>query len=202
MVIRDNYAVQAAAAKKRFLTYDQQEIIRRCALQWDEAYFYPRLLGTPYRICRKTGDMQCFRDGKWADGNSFAEVMILLDWLCDSRADRYITGNWVNLVAQNHAFHQDLQAGEDADATAFSQNPGKFAAACEALGGKPCPGGDVGYTVELLDGLCIRVLLWHGDEEFPAQLRFLWDENTTRYIRYETSWYALGLLLRRLRESM
>ena len=79
-----------------------------------------------------------------ADGNSFAEVMTLLDWLCDSRADRFLSGNWVNLVTQNHAFHQNLRAGEDADATAFSQNPEKFAAACKALGGKPCAGGDMG----------------------------------------------------------
>ena len=199
---RDNYAIQAASAKKRFLTYDQQEIIGRCALKWDEAYFYPRLLGVPYRVCRKTGDMQCLREGQWTDGNSFAEVMILLDWLCDSRNDRYITGNWVNLVTQNHAFHQQLQGKEDADAAIFSQNPEKFASACEALGGKICPGGDIGYTVELLDGLCIRLQLWHADEEFPAQLRFFWDENATRYIRYETTWYALGLLLRSLREHM
>ena len=45
------------------------------------------------------------------------------------------------------------------------------------------------------------VQLWYGDEEFPPRLRFLWDENTTRYIRYETTWYALGLLMKRLREA-
>ena len=65
MEIRDNYAMQAARAKQRFLSYDQEEIIRRCALQWDEDYFFARLLGTPYRIFRKSGDMQCFREGKW-----------------------------------------------------------------------------------------------------------------------------------------
>jgi len=202
MQIRDNYAIQTAQAKLRFLTYDQQELIRRCRLRYDEAYLYTRLLGSRYRICRRTGDMEYLSEGKWVDGNSFAEVMVLLDWLCDSREDRYITGNWVNLVNQNHAFHQDLQAGEDEDARAFSQTPEKLAAACRALGGLPCPGGDLSYTVELVDGLCIRLLLWHGDEEFPARLRFLWDENTTRYIRYETTWYALGLLLRKLRAYM
>ena len=64
------------------------------------------------------------------------------------------------------------------------------------------PGADLGYAIELLDGLRILVQLWHGDEEFAPRLRFLWDENTTQYIRYETTWFALGLLKERLREKM
>ena len=46
------------------------------------------------------------------------------------------------------------------------------------------------------------VQLWHGDEEFPPNLRLLWDENTLRYLRYETTWYAAGLLMQRIRERM
>ena len=46
------------------------------------------------------------------------------------------------------------------------------------------------------------VQLWHGDEEFPPRLRFLWDENPTRYIRYETTWYAAGLLLSEIKSKM
>ena len=35
---RDNYKTQADQAKKHFLTYDQQELISRCRLDFDEAY--------------------------------------------------------------------------------------------------------------------------------------------------------------------
>jgi hypothetical protein len=69
------------------------------------------------------------------------------------------------------------------------------------MDGQQLPGGDIGYAIELIDGLRVFVQLWHGDEEFPPRLRFLWDENTTRYIRYETTWYAVGLLIRRLRQK-
>ena len=40
MIPKDNYRTQAEQAKKRFLTYDQQELICRCALRYDEEYFY------------------------------------------------------------------------------------------------------------------------------------------------------------------
>ena len=64
------------------------------------------------------------------------------------------------------------------------------------------PGADVGYAIELIDGLRIFVRLWHGDEEFLPKLDCLWDENVLRYIRYETTWFALGLLIERIRAEM
>lgn len=200
---RDNYQLQAAQAKKLFLTYDQQKLIARCGLRSDETYLYTALLSETYRIHRQTGDMERFHCGGWVDGNSFAEVMTILDWLCDSRPDRYITGRWINIATQGHYFHRSLQEEpEDPDALYFDRYPAAFGIACRAMGGQALPGADVGYAIELLDGLRVLVQLWHGDEEFAPRLRFLWDENTTRYLRYETTWYALGLLTRRIRENM
>lgn len=197
----NNYDIQLAQAKKLFLTYDQQKLIDRCNLRYDENYFYINFLGCPYRICRKTGDMERKPKEKWLDGNSFGEVMTILDWLCDSKPDRFPAGRWINVVSQGHYFHSSLQEdGEDPEARRFDKDPDVFRRACRALGGKPDESADMSYTIELLDGLKILAQFWHGDEEFPPRLRFLWDENVLRYIRYETTWYALGVLLRKLRE--
>lgn len=200
---QDNYAIQAEQAKKLFLTYDQQELIQRCRLRYDETYLYTTFLSEVYRICRKTGNMERHHENRWIDGNSFGEVMIILDWLCDSRSDRYITGRWVNLITQAHSFHTQLQEDpKDPYASLFDRRPEDFAKACVALGGEKMPGGDVSYAIEIIDGLRILVQLWHGDEEFAPRLRCFWDENTTRYIRYETTWYAQSLLLAKLQEYM
>lgn len=199
----NNYDIQLMQAKKRFLTYDQQELISRCRLRFDENYLYTQLLTQDYRICRKTGDMERLVKDRWVDGNSFGEVMTILDWLCDSRADRYITGRWINIITHGHYFHRGLQEdGDNPNAALFDRNPEAFSAACLALKGEELPGADMGYAIELIDGLRVFVQLWHGDEEFPPRLRCLWDENTTRYIRYETTWYAVGLLMTRIRENM
>lgn len=205
MVVKkqDNYKIQVAQAKKHFLTYDQQALIKRCHLRFDDQYLYTRLLSEEYRICRESGDMERLHQGNWVDGNDFAEVMTILDWLCDSRADRYITGRWINIVSHGHYFHSNLQEdGADAYAEFFDKHPDTFAMACQAMGGESLPGADVGYAIELIDGLHIFVQLWHGDEEFPPRLRFLWDENALRYLRYETTWYAVGLLRVRIREKV
>ena len=55
-------------------------------------------------------------------------------------------------------------------------------------------GGDEAYAVEVMDGLEIGIFFWHADDEFPAQIRFFWDENATMYIKYETMHYTLGYL--------
>lgn len=200
---RDNYQIQAAQAKKLFLTYDQQELIRRCRLRFDERYFYVPFLGEPYRICRATGDMQRQQDGQWRDANSFNEVMTMLDWLCDSKAERRISGRWVNLVSQGHYFHGNLQEQEaDPNALLFDSHPTAFAQACQALGGEKIAGADISYAIELVDGLRVLLQLWHGDEEFAPRLRILWDESALQFIRYETTWFAQGLLLSRVREKM
>lgn len=199
----DNYKIQAEQAKKHFLTYDQQELIGRCGLRYDDIYLYTEFLSKPYRIHRGTGDMERLEKEKWVDGNSFGEVMTILDWLCDSKENRYITGRWINVVSHGNYFHGSLQEDTSSPyARLFDNDPGGFAAACEALKGERLPGADLSYSIELVDGLRILVQLWHGDEEFPPRLRCLWDENTTRYIRYETTWYAVGVLMERIKEEM
>ena len=198
----NNYEIQVLQAKKHFLSYDQQELIRRCHLRHDERYFYFDFLSEPYRLCRNDGNLERFHENAWIDGNSFGEVMTVLDWLCDSRAERYIAGRWINIVTHGHYFHGQLQEGNHAYAAVFDQNPEGFSRGCLRLKGTPVPGADLGFAVELIDGLCVLVQLWHGDEEFKPRLRCLWDENTTRYIRYETTWFAVELLLQRIKENM
>ena len=195
---KDNYQIQATQAKQLFLQYDQQEIINRCACKADADFLYFFFLSCPYRISRHTGDLHRLQDSIWIDSNTFHEVMTILDWLCDSKPNRYPSGNWINVVSHGHYFHGDLQEKEDPAARYFDQNPEVFCRACEALGGKRHPSADLSYTIPLLEDLPILLQLWHGDEEFPPRLRMLWDANTHMYLRYETTWYAKDLLMQRL----
>ena len=199
----DNYAIQAQQAKNRFLTYDQQKLIRKLHLKWDETYIYLPVLAQLHRIHRGSGDMERQMAEGWADANSFGEVMTILDLLCDCREDRSISGNWKNMGSFGLLFHTGLlEAKRDPWAERFERDPEGFRQACLALGGVPFPQGDAAYAIELFDGLRVVVQLWFGDEEFPAGLRFLWDENALQYIKYETMWFARGLLLERIKEKM
>ena len=202
MARTNNYLLQAAQAKQYFLTYDQEALIRKLQLPYDEDFLYPVLFSRRYRLSRKTGDLEREEKGLWRDANTFEEVMTLLDLLCDSREDRFISGRFKNMADFGHAFHQNLLEERDPNAELFQSRAEDFRTACVALGGKPLPTGDIAYSIEVFDGLPLLVQLWFGDEEFPASLRFLWDENALMYLKYETMYYARELLLGRLKAEM
>lgn len=201
MIRKNNYLIQAQQAKTRFLTYDQQKLIRKFDLQFDEQYLYVNLLCKQYRIDRVTGDLQR-RDGAvWNDGNTYEEVMTLLDLLCDSRDDRCLAHTWQNMQTFGLQFHQNLlEERRDPTAERVDRNPQLLHRAAKALGAEAIAGGDIGYAFELFDGLKIGLLFWHGDDEFLPRIRYLWDANAKQYIRYETMYFAVDLLLRRIRE--
>lgn len=50
----------------------------------------------------------------------------------------------------------------------------------------------------MFEDLSVWMQFWQGDEEFPARLRWLWDENALMYLKYETMYYAVELLEDRL----
>lgn len=199
----NNYLLQAEQAKHTFLTYDQEALIRKFRLEADDVWLYPRMLGAQYRLNRKTGDLQRLADGQWADANTHSEVMTLLDLLCDSREDRCLSGSWKTMQAFGNQVHSGLleETGNPVAAFYAAHLPA-FKDACRALGGIPVPMGDVGFGIELFDGLRIAPALWLADEDFPASIRFFWDSNALMYLRYETMYFAVNLLEERIREAM
>ena len=199
---RDNYAITAARVRQLFAEYDQQALARKVGAKLDEEYFYVDFLSERYRIHRLTGDISRFHGDAWVEANSFGEVLTLMDLICDSREDRHPTGNWRNMRDFGHGFHQQLLEQRDPWAERFQEQPEMFAKACEALGGEKYPLGDVAYAIPVFGDLRVLIQLWFGDEEFPAQLRYLWDENALQYLKYETMFYAVPLVLKRIQEQM
>lgn len=198
----DNYKIQLQNAQKFFLTYDQEKLIQKFQLKADNHYLYLTMFSTPYRLSRHTGSLERFK-GTWEDANTFGEVMTLLDILCDSKDNRYLTGKWMSTQMFGKYFHSGLLEPEfDALADGFDKKPGALEKACKALGGHPIQGGDEAWAVEVMDGLEIGIFFWASDEEFPAQIRYFWDENALMYLKYETMHYTLGHLRSLLKQAI
>lgn len=192
---KNNYVIMARQAQERFLTYNQEVLIHKLHLKYDAQYLYTSLFGIPYRLDRKTGLQERLEGSYWVDANDFGQVLTLLDLLCDSRENRSVSGRYQTLQSFGHQFHQTLVEERPSEAAlAFDRNPQGFAKACEAFGGKPYPGADVSYVLPVFEELTLVVQLWRGDAEFAPRLRYLWDSNANQYLRYETMYYAIGVL--------
>ena len=62
--------------------------------------------------------------------------------------------------------------------------------------------GDIGYRFSLFGDLDVILKFYHSDEDFPASVTLLWEENMLQFVYYETVFYIAGALLRQLGEEM
>ena len=195
----NNYELSRDRAQDYFLNFDQQAIIRRWNLPHDDNYLYLTFFGKPYAVCRKTGKMTC--NGIAA---GFKETLTIFDLLCQSKehtalAGRFAPVNSLRGAAKGAGVETDFYSRT---AEVFDRAPEAFAAACLALGGTPVPMGDMGFRFTMFRDLNVILKFYHKDEDFPASVTLLWDENLLDFIFYETVFYAAGFLLKTIETQM
>lgn len=196
----DNYELSKNRAQQYFLGFNQEKILKFWPLQHDEGFIYLDFLGQSYRVCRKTGGVFRMKDGRQAD---FNVVLSIFDLLCHESGDKLVTGRFapVNSLKGNAAvgvgtdFHSPL-------AKRIDGKPGAFRRACEEMGGVAVNMGDIGYRFPVFADLDVILKFYHSDEDFPASITLLWEENMLQFVYYETVFYIAGALLRQLEEEM
>lgn len=201
----DNYQTMACHAQQAFLTYDQSAIIEKSPVTYDENYLYLPVLDQICRIDRKTGDLYWSSpDGGFILSTVPGERLTVFDYLCDAKKSRCLAGSWQAMANFGHLFHTSLL--EDAHPSELEQaidlHPDFFHSACKKLNGTSFPNCDIGYKISFFPDMPLVLQFWHSDEDFPPQLRYFWDKNALSYLRYETMFYAVGILQKRLLELM
>jgi uncharacterized membrane protein len=81
---------------------------------------------------------------------------------------------------------------------AAEEGLGRFRAAAAALGGEPLKLADAAYAFQVLPRLPVAVLLWAGDDEFPARASIVFDSAAGHYLPAEDLAGIGGLLAGRL----
>ena len=195
---RDNYAIQAEDARLRFLTYDQSVM----PVEKDGDFLYLPFCGFDYRISRADGHIFRRNGDRWLPADSHGEVLTIFDYLCDAKPGRAPAGAFVSMPSLAGHVHGGLVQKSGALERCIDADPEGFCRACRALGGVPGEGGDLCFDLNLFPDLPVRLRFWHADEEFDPFLDLLWDKNALQFLRYETTWFAAGVLRTRLRETM
>lgn len=196
----DNYQISRDRAQVYFLGFDQEKLIRTWDLKHDAQRLYVDFFGRSYAIHRQTGVVTRLFDGLQA---GFEEVLTIFDLLCHGGECKALS----RVFAPVNSLKGASAAGVDTNfygeaAARFDRAPEEFAAACRKLGGQGVAMGDMGFRFSVFAGLDVILKFYHGDEEFPASLILLWDENTLQFMFYETTFYAAGFLLHAIEELM
>ena len=198
-----NYIKMRDSARKLFLEYDQAAMIGRWALRHDDAYLYAEYLGQSFRIDRRTAELSHETEpapGEYRAGDFIDESMVLFDLLTRSPVRPRPAGRWSSIgtlggiIGTGH----DRNLNQEPTASRFSGRTDALARACERLGGVPEGKADVGYAVPVFRDFNILFQFWDGDDEFPANIRYMFDANALEYMHYESLWYTMTTLTKRL----
>lgn len=200
-----NYEITKKRVQKDFLKYDQKTMIEKFHLQYDKEYLYIKFIGKQYRICRNTGLLQWSGDDfVTCTEADFNEALTIYDVLCDSKEHPAASGEYINLESLSSLQSSYKKLGDgliDRDAKEYDHCEEKLSKACEALGGIRAGKGDVAYEIPVFDFLSCRIQFWNSDEDFPAAFHVFLDKQVLQFMRYETVWYMVGHLKKRLKEE-
>ena len=189
-----NFDVLAQQGAKRFLTFDQEEMCRRYGLCADAETISLSFCGEACRVNRHSGAVA----GAVGQPLGPGAMLTIYDMLCSGTAPDALSGTWRTtnmLPGVGQSSPDDTRLNAD---WAPRLDVPSLAQACEAMGGTPFPVGEVAYRLPVFDWFPVVFQLWHGDEEFPPSMRFLWDAHALQFLRYETLYYVMDEVLTRL----
>lgn len=203
----DNYDLQVDIARKIFLEYDQETLIRKFALQADENWICLTYLNSPLRISRETGRIDERIDGIWTECRDFSTVMTVYDLLCHHRGDTapVLRHEWCTVGTFIVTGVQNTVTFTKKYAALFDGRLEALKAACVKLGGVMQPrmaGADVTCKIPVTPYFPVLLQFWEGDDEFPPKLMLLWDRNSMEFLHFETTFYFQGDLGQRLLRQM
>lgn len=200
-----NYEITRNLMREEFTKYDQQEMIGKYGLLHDEQYLYMEFMQHLYRIGRDNGVVE------WSDDDfvnvteaDYSESMTIYDVLCYAKKDASLSGRYSMANGLKGTVHSsglgDSLYQESAEE--FAGKLDKLTAALTKFGERIDMKGDVAVKIDAFDFLPVIIQFWDADDEFPANLKFMFDENVMQFMHYETLYYLMGHMIRRIKEEM
>ncbi len=201
-----NYEIMRNQMRGEFVKYDQEKMIRKFGLENDDAYLYIDFVRRRYRIHRKSGLVEWSGDGFASTVEAdYNEAMTIYDVLCCSKDDCRLSGKFCPISMLPRTVHSSGPGGSmfQKAADEFSGKTEELRRACEVLGeldGRMK--GDVAAVLYPFAFLPVTLQYWEADEEFPANLKFMFDESIQDYMHYETIFFMMGHIVSRIKEIM
>ena len=200
-----NYEITRNRMRDEFIKYDQKKMIRKFLLKNDRQYLYLDFMGRTYRINRKNGVVEWSEDEFYSAAEAnFNESMTIYDVLCYSKDNCSLSGKFCS-ISMLKGIVQANPPGVNLFQKIADGFNGKVEAlekACGSFGEKINMKGDVAVKLYPFSFLPVILQFWEGDEEFPANLKFMFDENILQYLHYETIFYLLEHVTGRIQETM
>lgn len=188
--------IQWEMVTNRFLSYDQEQIIKIFDLDHDEENLYIDFMGRRYRIGRKTGLM--FDGDRQA---SLDETVSVYELLTNSDHKPFLTGKWES-IASLCTNTTDTSLGRYIDyLKPFNEDAELMQKTLLEMGAVPASKGDVSAILTVYPNIPVWVQYWVADDEFPASVQFLFDGGIADHYRWSLLWNLMTMITDRMLET-
>ncbi len=128
------------------------------------------------------------------------EQVLILHYLMAAEVPG-LTGPWVSyreIPGASFYFGAFVKRAVDPLKKVFGQNISGFSQAAEKLQARKIENGDAGFEFRVLPAVPLQLILWEGDDEFPAEANILFDKTIGRILSPEDVAWLAGMVVYRL----
>ena len=128
------------------------------------------------------------------------EQILILHYMLSS-PPAPLTDNWVSyreIPGASFYYSAFVKRAIDPLKKVFGQNVDGLIRAAEILDGKTIDTGDAGFEFRPFPNIPMRIILWVGDDEFPAEANIVFNENIGGMLSPEDIAWMAGMVVYRL----
>lgn len=128
------------------------------------------------------------------------EQVLILHYLMAAEVPA-ITGHWISyreIPGASFYFGAFVKRAVDPLKKVFGRNISGFSRAAEKLQARKIENGDAGFEFSVLPAVPLQLILWEGDDEFPAEANILFDQTIGRILTPEDVAWLAGMVVYRL----
>jgi hypothetical protein len=128
------------------------------------------------------------------------EQVLILHYLMAAEVPD-LSGDWVSyreIPGASFYYGAFVKRAVDPLKKAFGQNIYGFSQAAQKLQACKIENGDAGFEFRALPAVPLQLILWEGDDEFPAEANILFDKTIGRILSPEDVAWLAGMVVYRL----
>jgi hypothetical protein len=128
------------------------------------------------------------------------EQVLILHYLMAAETPD-LTGKWVSyreIPGASFYFGAFVKRAVDPLKKVFGQNISGFCQAAEKLQARKIENGDAGFEFPMFPAVPLQLILWEGDNDFPAEANILFDKTIGRMLSPEDVAWLAGMVVYRL----
>ena len=182
---------------QRLCLMNPHEVLMRVKVKYEDGGYIIRFLNNDYLIFPYQRRIVS-RSSQEKIG--FELCLILISYLVSARVLEP-SGEWVSpegLEGGKFFFRGSHKIHTEGLIERFGDDPEGFIEAGSCLDARKATFGDAGIILPALPRIPLACILWEGDEEFPPQIKILFDKTAQEHLALDLLWSLVRVVTKRI----